>query len=51
MGRDGMKQVAYLDLEDIEVKERFFYFLSWKSDRDVLSLEDRFENWVDLIDR
>jgi hypothetical protein len=51
MDKESLKQVAYLDLEEIEEKEYFSYFLSQKTGEDVLSLEDRFQNWLECIDR
>ena len=51
MGKESLKQVVYLDLEEIEEKECFFYFLAQKTEEDVLSLEDRFQHWLDCVDR
>ena len=51
METDTGKHMAYLDLEDIEEKARFFFFISRKTEDDVYSLEERFLRWQDLIDR
>ena len=49
--RKPVKQVEYLDLEEIDEKAKVFFFISGVTREEVLSREERFEHWLDRIDR
>ena len=49
--RKALKQVEYLDLEEIDEKAKIFFFLSGVTEDEVLSREERFDRWLDRIDR
>lgn len=48
--RKAVKQVEYLDLEEIDEKAQIFLFLTRPSEEEFLSREERFARWLDKID-
>ncbi|MBN1523814.1 MAG: hypothetical protein JW904_04985 [Spirochaetales bacterium] len=44
-------QMSYLDLEDITLKKQFQSYLIPKSEEETLTLEERYERWIDVIDQ
>ncbi len=51
MEKSERKQVVYLDLEELKYKERFEKYVSYQPDDEIETLEEQYENWLDLIDR
>ena len=44
-------QMSYLDLEEIKLKKEFQSYIIPKSEEETLTLEERYERWIDTIDQ
>jgi hypothetical protein len=51
MDKGMRKQAVYLDLEELKAKDRFSKLMENKTDEELLTLEEQYDSWLNLIDR